>query len=1055
MAAVQQHSLTSSPDLLGAPADDPRSSPVRDANRARSTTPRKQISQPLGSYQLQDFYIDTPNGTVTRRTSPSKASAQAENLISPWRIRVRVEAEREEESARSGGKSRRKTSMSPSKRVARTVTTTVPLKGSDDTPAPQKRGRGRPRKAATPAKTPAKRPATPKPRRGRKRNADDIGNNPPGEIEQNDMPVSKRPKSRGSQESARSEPSTEANQASEWDRLKIPSPLVGARGSSKGVFDIAMDSDTSTNSRPQANESRQNAATNSQENAMNFPSQSSEKGRQPLAPTSLQRGRPRSTLKEVADLITSEMSEGISDYDSIAEGEDFSVVSLSTLPSAQQHLNSRAQRSVNGSALQNSETLTSGERTGPKELSASQAEDAHHSVQNTNSSKPTEVLKLHGSSATGKERKSADQSSLLNIDLKQATSSQTFSSPVLPPVKTVRNRSLSKAVGNPKNSARELARVMKDGVALRGAVDPRESTEKQADRTIEDTEPSRSHTRDRFDNLFSGFGVQTRRELRAGLRLGEELAKRQQPKEEPIQDGHSSEDDIFQAIANSGHSQTLEGDTNIASQKTATDDIRYPRLPNRRQLPSPETSLDEDAGHTKKGGGVKGDMEALPSPTHSVLEREAVSRQIAGADSDKVMIINTDENSSQSTDNDHDEDQTISDRASQGNETDIWQNEAKSTSNSHNNSYISSNTNDRQAERTAQPQPDEREPDHLFDPLLPASRQTVSDLYPDLSTAVQYSTPPPQKQPHKQDTNFTDNMLEAEGKCQPKKMFARSPIAKISEVIHEPKKFPAPQAKRQSSSNDLAPTLFAAATNLKRWQDNHIDVAGAAARDSRSLAQQRLRLEAQRKTQDQHAATQHVSWMEACSDAILHTAAEAMTTIASYEPSILPRKTTFSAPVTPASRPIPPFTIYLPFNNTHYNRLRAIYLSAQRHPKLYSLDPESPYAEFLGLDIESMGWSRKLETWELAVVDEFMSILRGEGIRDEGQQSEASEGFEEKKEIGIEEVVKRVFSVWVGQVQRGEVLLKEGTAGSWDKRFVGQRKRALERQKAWRETRKV
>ena len=89
-----------------------------------------------------------------------------------------------------------------------------------------------------------------------------------------------------------------------------------------------------------------------------------------------------------------------------------------------------------------------------------------------------------------------------------------------------------------------------------------------------------------------------------------------------------------------------------------------------------------------------------------------------------------------------------------------------------------------------------------------------------------------------------------------------------------------------------------------------------------------------------------------------------------------------------------------------------------------------------------------------------MVLLLEEGVSQGSQEENSKDGEqrsgepkEAKREIAEEDVVKRVFSLWVGMVQRGEAELREGVAGAWDEKLVGRREQVLGRQREGNEAR--
>ncbi|EAT86159.2 hypothetical protein SNOG_06328 [Parastagonospora nodorum SN15] len=83
-------------------------------------------------------------------------------------------------------------------------------------------------------------------------------------------------------------------------------------------------------------------------------------------------------------------------------------------------------------------------------------------------------------------------------------------------------------VAPPKAETPGLGRVVTAGVALQGVLDPSRLTPEPSQKMLDDK-------RDRLDDLFRGFSDSTRKELQAGLRLGEQLAQGQE-------EGQSSRD---------------------------------------------------------------------------------------------------------------------------------------------------------------------------------------------------------------------------------------------------------------------------------------------------------------------------------------------------------------------------------------------------------------------------------------------------------------------------------------------------------------------------------
>ena len=274
--------------------------------------------------------------------------------------------------------------------------------------------------------------------------------------------------------------------------------------------------------------------------------------------------------------------------------------------------------------------------------------------------------------------------------------------------------------GTPK-----LARVVRAGIALQGVLSPAERVQRLASPLADRGQSSsfRSDTDDlqrkqvgpsitkanspiaRLDNLFSGFGAGTRRELRAGLRLGEELAKRQrQTSSSP--NSSVMDDDVFRGSSHPQYPQLpgfgrrkvyeLKLPNPMSEQKP---EVAHPLL-SRAHLPTPDRSDEEaDDDRMKSMENTSNQLEVAVSPPavssdastrvghnestidYTMLareagwqrEREANIRQIEMANESQVIVINSDDEDLDLGDDESDDEDE--------DEGDIWAAEAHSTSN--------------------------------------------------------------------------------------------------------------------------------------------------------------------------------------------------------------------------------------------------------------------------------------------------------------------------------------------------------------------------------------
>ena len=191
-----------------------------------------------------------------------------------------------------------------------------------------------------------------------------------------------------------------------------------------------------------------------------------------------------------------------------------------------------------------------------------------------------------------------------------------------------------------------LARVVRAGIALQGVLSPKFGLEKAQ---AQSPKLAQRGPKERLDDLFEGFDSGTRRELRAGLRLGEELAKRQKS---------SSPAEIEKKRAKIlSNTQVWRGETTVQHTPTPLPaDISD--MSEKRACPAMSTTCVE----VKRVKGEDGNAHAgLQTPVQAKrlvaetahldtqhkeqewqLEREAVSRQIQNANTSEVIVIDSD-----------------------------------------------------------------------------------------------------------------------------------------------------------------------------------------------------------------------------------------------------------------------------------------------------------------------------------------------------------------------------------------------------------------------------
>lgn len=674
----------SSPDPLGmSNGTVPSNSPTKTVRRP-FITPRKPLTEASGNSHVQEFYVNTPPNPK-RNASPMKSPRGTRQSTSPWRIRLTVQAEHIDEMKRSD--------KSPGRRLTeRTTTITVPLKGGDDTPpAAEKKGRGRPRKSLD---SPVKRAGTPKPKAGGRRKTM-LESPKKQEIDAPNQTATPPKKPRGRPrrvmkpkdvESTLS--SSQNNDLEVWlgsslvggeetadTRSKIPRTRSRGRRQEITPMKMAVDSDIESPTSSVGNLEnvpRELAWTlgnrHSERDQINQKLSQSYEAPIPQIDQSLLSGTPLGQLSsgqqgpmihrdtrspspprdDAQGHTECDPTSQDQEYDSILESEGFSMVSVSSLPSV------------------------GGDFVSPPQQYGSLQEHTPITTSSVSVPPAPETAKV--------------QSSLRQLEIGSG--------------------------GTPK-----LTRVVRAGIALQGVLSPRDRSQKLDSpfqeplkpspiSTVEELEPQSAVSRhvpkdkspeERLDGLFRGFGAGTRRELKAGLRLGEELAKRQRQTSQISVVGPKEGDDVFQTSSPNYPQLPAPESRKGYSPPRSEKQVRYPLLSN-NQLPSPERSLvdeDEDPISWKADFPIKQEEPASASaqilvsdtsigPDASAIdytmmakkeewqrERDAVSKQIEMANKSQVIIIDSD-----------DEEDAEQDLEEDGADSDIWQAEAQSANQS-------------------------------------------------------------------------------------------------------------------------------------------------------------------------------------------------------------------------------------------------------------------------------------------------------------------------------------------------------------------------------------
>ncbi|CAF9932377.1 MAG: hypothetical protein HETSPECPRED_008343 [Heterodermia speciosa] len=1113
--ALHHDSLLSSPDPLGLSLNSkPTSSPAKSPQKPG--TPRKALSESHGNTQAQHFYLNTPSAPHT----PSKSSAKsAQDIRSPWRIRVTVEAEPEINMVKS-----------PSKHLAeRTTTTSVPLKAADDSsPAAVKRGRGRPRKSL---EGPIKRNGTPKPRAtGRKKILHGISEQESEDEAAEPLSSPKRRRGRprksiGSSaakpesESFNAEEVAEASQGDESAGLEMRTKSKGRRKAMTPTRKRAAP-DTSTPTTPVDDAFSFTGPMTHSSTARSAESEVSAHERRPNKRRSLGKKEETSDdglLEETHSLdaghsqieeqdvstqqaalakadenmwrsmirqdsfspadetdnvgIGSEENEynqqetgddptdDHQEFDSILESEGFSMVSISSLPSAQQQSGSSESHQAN-------EVLT-------RSKLISSPQDASASV------------------------KPANTSQLRTPSLASSTSS----SMPPPPIPSARNQASQLSLPKSADGTPKLVRIVRAGIALQGALSPANSDVQPAlsastsDLTL--LSSSSMSSKDSSQHLFDGFGAGTRRELRAGLRLGEELAKRQQRDQDEMKFGEKGEDDVFGQDVEPAYPRlplTKESHAYSLKMPGAEQKILYPALQN-PQLPSPAGSAvgDEDKMSWKADSPMLNEpalssaerpsgqetpdqptpLQGTPLEVRWQREREDVIRQIEEANTSQVMVIDSDDEDDAGPE-DGDED-----------DRDIWQEEAKSSKPTHDSSEQIANellpTEPPKPRRSKLPRTWRRDNPMLYsDEVEHTEQDVVAEPKKEAKKAIEKGQVAKQNLRQKQKSPLpstpTENVPTAsaparrrvridgehhpverpgwkpvKGRLQtPAKKTLRNVLAQQYE--DEPAENFNDEDEGYSENDQERSTNFASdsSTGLNQSLTDQHDcsvnddieekVDTSVAGEESLESDQSIEYEESLKDEPEIDLTKGTAAVSRtppgsppqhlfASLYIPPAPAQPTSTswlghLTSYIPTI---RTPASTPVPNAEsldpahwnlHPFPPLYTHLPLDSTHIRVFRPYFEAQMANPDTYPFNPYSPAAKLLNTPLwarNNYGWVRYLSKSDLGLVDKFMEVLRVKGV----ERRPGLYFTGDQRRIEELDVAKTLFDSWQDGVMHG------------------------------------
>ncbi|KAI4164593.1 MAG: hypothetical protein LQ342_001906 [Letrouitia transgressa] len=1004
-----QDLLSSSPDPLAASQQE--TSQLSPSKRARENkSPRKALGLTSGNAQTKDFLIVTPPVAKEYSHSHKENTPGSRNTNSPWRIKVTVQADQSD-----GMRQSSESSKHSSKRFAEhTRTITVPLKSADDSslgPGKKRRSRSRSRGSLD-----RKRKETPRTKISSERKSLQAQSGTQDKATPLAGDVSPR-RGRG-----RPRKSSDACLGKLSYRDPEEQPLIG------DTIDDGSDNEPSL----QASSGRL-------------------RGRR-ATPAKL----PRSaTAKSSIPSQREDESNENEGFDSVLESEEFSMVSVSTLSSAQQN------------------------QTGPTTLMS--AKDTQQSA----------------------------------FPAKQQITPATLEiSPANPPaLNIIKGLRSPRPMNNPIEGTPKLARVVRTAIAFQGALSP------MAQASSNSTIPGGKSPKERLDEVFGGFEAGTRRELRAGLRLGEELAKRHRSIPPTVTPIDVNQEDVFAPDPSpvrpesSPMSQMNEYSLTVPGLGT---EPHYPSVSN-AQLPSParsEVSIGEyDQMSWRMSTPVRPDAfspstaensesfgpETSNQPLYESMmtmeakwqrEREAVSKQIEMANSSQVIVI----------DSDSDEEADINEV--EGELGDIWQEEAHL-------SYTQEPASDVPGivalKDSAKPRRSQ-----LPSPWLKKQYKTnIGEKCPyNLDMGAEdgeSSSVPPKNVNEKPPFSHCSSMGESNGvlfdkddisfrptvtQCSILSMEEDATPAVNSHTVREPHFSGIPGQLKQYGLTILNEQFGDEVSSDDTYQEEtSSDDSSDDDEDEDDVDDEDLPTGSTLQTRSSDVSKSSVVLPKVVkADPQMKVIASATASTVNKKPSFPPhelgplqQQTISSTPIelppapvswlsrlasyvpgwrntVPAHIPLPssprheaahkltlaeprviplskvdtgPLPLFCPWRMRHWYAFKTVWYTSLADPSKFRFNPKSPSARFLGRTYSSKKWQKSITEQDLAIVDQFFVVLEERGTV-KGRAEAANAGvvgrFNMKSGdwIDIGCVVRAVFVQWVTSVRHGEVELGKG-----------------------------
>ncbi|EXJ78054.1 hypothetical protein A1O3_09215 [Capronia epimyces CBS 606.96] len=450
------------------------------------------------------------------------------------------------------------------------------------------------------------------------------------------------------------------------------------------------------------------------------------------------------------------ISPGHEGFDTILESEGFTMIDLETLPSAKQYFSSPAEAEVE--KLSGSSKEVSWQKQEATAILKSDGDSSRRKEPSVETDMVTyPALDIDDSDISSTVPSSPpvleQKKSLLQVPSSTASTArkvtpQPYSSPQLPspPKQDVRR--------TPHHQHRGSVSALVAGIALQGVVSPKHSSDRVSAREKRTSSPSRDP--ENAGGLFQGFDSGTQRELRAGLRFGEELARRQSPAQPTAVSPTDPSTTEEHKPSDLGTGTALKAQAKVDNQ-AGTQVWRGENLVQRtpvQVLASNAIKVTEaDKSHPRTpqiAPSTKGDRTLLDTQARRErewqLEREAISRQIQNANESQVIVIDSDSDDEDEALQESRDANAWCDSCAQDNdeEEDIWLAEAKNSSSPGPEADVPARSDENDFFiRTDQIKQRERSGDVLSRPrrsLIPSPWKRGDDIDPPLEQSTFVST---------------------------------------------------------------------------------------------------------------------------------------------------------------------------------------------------------------------------------------------------------------------------------------------------------------------------